>query len=160
MNYECNQWKRELTLSNVFSEGYCSAKSFRAFMDRNFLASCQTHDACYSISNRDKNECDKQFKENLEVLCEKENIAFCDAIIWAAGYATGHKGFKGYFKRQGRYNCHKPNRPDSYLTGPHDLRPRSEVITSTLGPMGTSGAMGTSTVYPQLNNNYRNNRRK
>ena len=61
-------------------------------MDRNFLASCQTHDACYSISNRDKNECDKQFKENLEVLCEKENIAFCDAIIWAAGYATGHKG--------------------------------------------------------------------
>lgn len=74
------------------SEGYCSAKSFRAFMDRNFLASCQTHDACYSISNRDKNECDKQFKENLEVLCEKENIAFCDAIIWAAGYATGHKG--------------------------------------------------------------------
>lgn len=61
-------------------------------MDRNFLASCQTHDACYSISNRDKNECDKHFKENLEVLCEKENIAFCDAIIWAAGYATGHKG--------------------------------------------------------------------
>jgi len=129
-------------------------------MDRNFLASCQTHDACYSISNRDKNECDKHFKQNLEVLCEKENIAFCDAIIWAAGYATGHKGFKGYFKRQGRYNCHKPNRPDSYLTGPHDLRPRSEVIKTTPGPMGTSGAIGTSAVYPQLNNNYRNNRQK
>ena len=78
-------------------------------MDRNFLASCQTHDACYSISNRDKNECDEQFKENLEVLCEKENIAFCDAIIWAAGYATGHKG---QLKHQ-IFNSHRlqQNRP-------------------------------------------------
>ena len=80
-------------------------------------------------------------------------------MIWLLSFLT-ETGFKGYFKRQGRYNCHKPNRPDSYLTGPHDLRPRSEVITTTPGPMGTSGAMGTSAVYPQSNYNYRNNRQK
>ena len=81
---------------------------FRESMDKHFLPLCRAHDTCYSLSNSARAQCDKNLKENIEVVCELRNLWFCDLITETAYFVTRTKGQKGYLKRQNRWNC-EPN---------------------------------------------------